>query len=99
MSRVEIERTVITNDDVADLAGVPFAADSCVFAGCDLSVTDVIGVRNSLFVNCKLRGTRFGRFYPKRRLRWLPASRVLVSHDGPRDGDLRSVPACGERLL
>jgi uncharacterized protein YjbI with pentapeptide repeats len=58
----EIERTVITNDDVADLAGVPFAADSCVFAGCDLSVTDVIGVRNSLFVNCKLRGTRFGRF-------------------------------------
>ncbi|MCO4835017.1 MAG: pentapeptide repeat-containing protein [Acidimicrobiaceae bacterium] len=58
----EIERTVITNDDVADLAGVPFAADSCVFAGCDLSVTDVIGVRNSLFVNCKLRGTRFGRY-------------------------------------
>ena len=95
----EIERTVITNDDVADLAGVPFAADSCVFAGCDLSVTDVIGVRNSLFVNCKLRGTRFGRFSPKRGLRWLPASRVLVSDDGPRDGDLRSVPACGERLL
>lgn len=58
----EMERTLVTNDDVSSLANVPFAADACVFDSCDLSVTDVIGVRNSLFVNCKLRGTRFGRF-------------------------------------
>ena len=58
----ELERIVLTNDDVVALVGVPFAADSCVFDSCDLSVTDAIGVRNSLFVNCKLRGTRFGRF-------------------------------------
>jgi uncharacterized protein YjbI with pentapeptide repeats len=44
------------------LASVPLAVSGCVVENCDLSVFEFHGVKNTLFLGCKLRGTRFATF-------------------------------------
>lgn len=44
------------------LSGVPLQVSGCVVENCDLSVFEFHGVRDTLFLGCKLRGTRFATF-------------------------------------
>ncbi len=57
-----LEGVALASGDLAQLAGVPVAFERCVIAGCDLSPVRVCGIKNSLVVDSKLRGTIFSKY-------------------------------------